>query len=410
MKKSTNHKCTLRFEWAKDAKTQKLYIDIYPATINAATGKPTRRKWLGYSVTPLCDRGGNFRKAKTGALRLAPKATEYFVYSANDANMLQIAETACKKLETELAVNAILNVDEQKQLAMQNKSKTAVADFIASIKENKSDSMRATVEHLLYYWNGYIESIDKPGLQFCDVTFEICDEFKNYLFHCSCRRKPNEHLKKNTISSFFSVFKTILCDAYKRDYMPRLIMIDGVEAEQTHREYLTTDELKQLIATPCQWDYLRRAAIFSTLAGLRYSDLVRLKWKNFVIGADGGVWLDFRIKKTKVENLIAISKEAMKICGEPGKPEDAVFKGIGKTSSDKMRLKAWVAASGIDKHITFHCLRHTFAMRMLNDAHQQITTVQKLLGHKSMNSTMIYAKVQNSLQRDAVDNPDLSIL
>ncbi len=71
-------------------------------------------------------------------------------------------------------------------------------------------------------------------------------------------------------------------------------------------------------------------------------------------------------------------------------------------------LKDWVCAAGIDKHITFHCSRHTYATLLLAYG-ADIYTVMSLMGHTSVSTTQIYAKIVDASKRKAVNLiPDLN--
>ena len=69
-------------------------------------------------------------------------------------------------------------------------------------------------------------------------------------------------------------------------------------------------------------------------------------------------------------------------------------------------LKPWIKASGIEKHITFHCFRHTFATLQLAEG-TDIYTVSKLLTHSNLATTQVYAEVVNELKRDASERISL---
>lgn len=93
--------------------------------------------------------------------------------------------------------------------------------------------------------------------------------------------------------------------------------------------------------------------------------------------------------------------------GESGAAAEPVFQGLCNTSNTNANLQRWVNAAGINKKITFHCARHTFAVMML-DLGTDIYTTSKLLGHRNITTTQIYAKVLDKNKQAAVSCiPDL---
>lgn len=87
--------------------------------------------------------------------------------------------------------------------------------------------------------------------------------------------------------------------------------------------------------------------------------------------------------------------------GGRGKDADAVFP-LMSWHAVRLHLKAWVKKAKISKHVTFHASRHTFAVMMLSVT--DIYTVSKLLGHRELSTTQVYAKVLDKAKREAVDN------
>lgn len=97
-----------------------------------------------------------------------------------------------------------------------------------------------------------------------------------------------------------------------------------------------------------------------------------------------------------------ISEQAYELCGAPGHPDQLVFEGLPAPSWISKPLARWIEASGITKHITFHCLRHTFATLLIS-AGSDLYTVSELLGHTSIKTTQIYADVLSETKLDAVN-------
>ena len=185
------------------------------------------------------------------------------------------------------------------------------------------------------------------------------------------------------------------------------IKIEAIKGEETQRVHLTEDELQQLVNTPCGNDETRRAAIFSALTGLRYSDIAKLTWGE-ITGDMENPRIEFRQKKTKGVVYQPISTQALALCGERKEADNAIFPNITSGEHINHTIAAWVKRAGITKKITFHCFRHTFATLQLSSG-TDIYTVSKLLGHTSVSTTQIYAKVVDSKKQKAANAIKLNI-
>lgn len=111
--------------------------------------------------------------------------------------------------------------------------------------------------------------------------------------------------------------------------------------------------------------------------------------------------LIFKQKKTGGQEYLDITPEAAELLGERGRAEEHPFKDIHSPSCTNKTLQIWCLRAGIDKTITFHCGRHTFATMML-DLGTDIYTVSKLLGHRELTTTQIYVKVLDKNKQAAV--------
>ena len=185
---------------------------------------------------------------------------------------------------------------------------------------------------------------------------ELCTKFREYLLTANNLRLTHRKLSLNSIAGYFSTFRGLLKVAYRDKLLKENIndYLDKIEWEDVQKEYLTQDELIILAKTPCKIDVLKRASLFSCLTGLRISDIENLTWNNLRIAPDKGPCVRIRTQKTSTEAILPISYEALELCGERG--EGKVFKGLTR-SMINVPLKNWIEASGIKKHITFHCCR-----------------------------------------------------
>lgn len=152
------------------------------------------------------------------------------------------------------------------------------------------------------------------------------------------------------------------------------------------------EEFQLLADTPARSDLIKRAAIFSGLTGLRFSDVKGLTWGE-VRGSIGKYHLQFTQEKTDGAEVLPISDQAVEIMGKRGEPEEWVFFGLAY-SSMRICFKSWLKNAGITKNITFHSFRHTYASLQL-ELGTELLTVSKMLGHRSIKTTLVYTKVKD---------------
>ena len=103
-----------------------------------------------------------------------------------------------------------------------------------------------------------------------------------------------------------------------------------------------------------------------------------------------------------------INEQAFSLLGVRREPTDKVFDGLTYSAYENKHLYQWIGAAGIAKDITFHCFRHTFATLQLSMG-TNIYTVSKMLGHRDLKTTQIYAKIIDQTKRDAAGKIKLDI-
>jgi integrase len=159
---------------------------------------------------------------------------------------------------------------------------------------------------------------------------------------------------------YICTFKAALKQAFIDGYLTvdLFAKIKGIPEQETRREFLTVEKLNTLVATPCEYKDLKRAALFSALTGLRHCDIQKMQWKELQIDGDQAR-LNFTQQKTKGVEYMPISSQALELCGEPRKPNQLVFEDLPDPSWISRPLKKWLEAAGITKKITFHVARHS---------------------------------------------------
>lgn len=246
-------------------------------------------------------------------------------------------------------------------------------------------------------------------LTFRDITTEWVQGFKDYLdkdakawSHDFRKRLDYHPLARNSKLSYFNKLRACLNQAFEEriiQYNP-IRGVENFKQEEGTRMYLTVEELQQLVQTDMDHPELRRAFLFSCLTGLRRSDIAKLTWGE-VHQQGAFVRLIFKQKKTGGQEYLDINEQAAELLGERGNPQDKVFPYMISPESQNKLIQQWVYKAGINKKITFHCGRHTFAVMML-DLGADLYTVSKLLGHKQIGTTQIYAKVLDKNKQAAV--------
>ncbi len=134
-----------------------------------------------------------------------------------------------------------------------------------------------------------------------------------------------------------------------------------------------------------------------------------MKWKELQHSNEQGWYLRFTQKKTKGVETLPISDQARELLGTKGEAETPIFDGLKYNGGTSIKIQRWMLQAGITKQITFHCARHTFATLQLT-MDTDIYTVSKLLGHKNLKTTQVYAKIIDKKKVEAVNRiPDLSL-
>ena len=264
----------------------------------------------------------------------------------------------------------------------------------------------------------HLEIYEKnQDITFADITSEWVQGFKNYLeinakaWAPRYERELEYHkLSRNSKLSYFNKLRACIHQALADGVIEQnpLRGVENFKAEESKRMYLTIDEVKAITKAKCSSPGVKRAFLFSCLTGLRRSDIQKMTWGE-VHQQGEFVRIIFKQKKTSGQEYIDITPQAAELMGERRKPTDKVFYDFLSASPTNHAIREWMLRAGITKEITFHCARHTFAVMML-DLGTDIYTVSKLLGHRELTTTQIYAKVLDKNKQAAVMNiPDIGL-
>lgn len=260
-----------------------------------------------------------------------------------------------------------------------------------------------------------------------DVDEKYCKDFISYLGTAKSRTATvNERtLSKSTANSYFIVLASALKEAKRR----KIIKANPVEnlsiedrkvikADESEVGYLTIEELQAMIGCTYkgQNKMLRKAFLFACFTGFRISDIRSLKWGE-IKNSNGNFFVHKLMQKTNTFIDLPLPDQALYWLPNRGESKDSnfVFPTAGQWSREKLteslpvtqwcvntEIRRWADRAGVKKHITFHMSRHTYATTLVTLG-ADLFTVQKLLGHKSIQTTQVYAELVGKKKREAVN-------
>lgn len=359
-----------------------LYLDYYPAIVNPETGKETRREFLGMYI---------FDKAKNP------------LDKRHNTEQLKIAENIRQQRENFYNKPEIYSEQEKEILRLKEIANKSFIDYFETLADKRKGTNTDNWKAALNYLKSF-----QSVIKFADLNEKFFEDFKEYLLSVKSSRSDKTTLSTNSASAYFNKVKAALRQAFKDGLLKTDLnsKIEPIKEAETRREFLTIEELNKLIVTPCNNPQLKSAALFSALTGLRHSDIKKLKWKELEYHPGKGYTLNFSQQKTKGVEVLPINEQAYKLLGEPGEPDANVFEGLTYSAYQNRHLYQWIGAAGITKNITFHCFRHTYATLLLHNG-IDIYTVSKMLGHKDLKTTQIYAKIVDEAKRAAANKIQL---
>ena len=241
----------------------------------------------------------------------------------------------------------------------------------------------------------------KPEL----ITKEMMEQFVTYLQS----RSVGEGAK-----SIYQRFKKVIRYAIEHDVMlkdPCKSVTCKVDSQMLRKDVLSPEEIQKLVA--CHYDNenpnVRRAFVFCLYCGLRFCDVKDLTYKNVDYA---NRLLKFEQSKTKGHSassgvVIPLNDGLLSIIGAAPADKNCLIFDLPTYESCCKSVKRWVKRAGIDKHISWHCARHSFAVNILNNG-ANIKTVASLLGHSGLKHTEKYTRAVDKLKEEAINSlPEL---
>ena len=356
-----------------------LYLDFFPPVYNAKTREFSRREYLG--------------------LYLVSKPKNNIDKAMNSENLYK-AEMICANRLNELNKQQIYTPFEQERLRLQEIGEKSFLQYLKQTAEIKTGNNAEIWKYAIIHFEKFLKNEDIL-MQEIDVT--IIEDFREYILKAKCLKKKDQFLAQNTALSYFNKIKATLRKAYKKGLLQTDInaAVDSIKEQESQRNFLTMEEASRLFRTPCKKEIVKRVCMFSLLTGIRYSDIAKLTWEEVQYSKSEGYYIRFKQQKTDRPVTLPISQEAFEFLGEKETQYKRVFYDLKKWDVDRL-LPIWVKDASIEKHITFHCFRHTYATLQMA-AGTDIFTVSKMLGHKNIKTTQIYTKIIDEKKRETIN-------
>ncbi len=227
-----------------------------------------------------------------------------------------------------------------------------------------------------------------------DVDHKFINGFEYYL-------KTVRNCGHNTAIKYITNFKKIIRIAYANDWISKNPFFNWkARLKIVDREFLSEEEIQKMtekeLHTP-RLDQVKDIFIFCCFTGLAYADVKKLSEDDIVIGIDGERWIKIKRAKTDTRSNIPILPTAEAILEKYNEHPDIINnnKILPVLSNQKMNayLKEIADLCEINKNLTFHLARHTFATTVTLTNGVPIESVSEMLGHKSLKTTQHYAKI-----------------
>jgi len=301
-----------------------------------------------------------------------------------------------KSFTLETVKNAFLGIEEEedkgpmvleKYREHNNKIKLLEGiDFAPQTIERYETSLKHTRDYIRFKYK-------RDDLYFTELNNEFIVDYDIYL-------KTQRKCAHNTSLKYIKNFKKIVNLAIINGDLKSDPFINfKMKLKPVDRGFLNEEELNRIIAKKMatRLDQVRDCFVFSCFTGLAHADIYSLTAENIVTGSDGGKWIKIKRKKTANLSSIPILKITQKILDKyKDHPECVINKRILPVKSNQ-KMNAYLQEIAdlceIDKHLTSHLARHTFATTVTLNNNVPIETVSKMLGHSTIDMTRVYARL-----------------
>ena len=297
--------------------------------------------------------------------------------------------------------NAYLGFGEKYRLLLE-----AFEKFTGDLKK------RVGIDRCHGTWNRYYKSIDHlrtfmrkeynvSDMPLAELEQSFIEQYHVYL-------KTVCHLKAGSACRYIDCLNNVVKISFNNGLMPRNpFAFYSYSAPKEPRTFLSEKELRLFQTTrlkSAKHEYHRDLFLFSCFTGICYKDMRYLTCEQIIPDSEGHLWIHGNRCKTGGEYMVKFLPAALRLLEKyRGTAPSPLAFDMPKLSSINCSLRRITKQCGISRHITFHAARHTFATTLCLSQGIPLSTVSKMLGHKQITTTQIYAQTTPIMIEDAID-------
>lgn len=296
----------------------------------------------------------------------------------NNKTQIELANKIRAKRENELAHTSNGYIPK-------SKAKTNFVTYFEKVANKKDVKTK-----MLYITTlNNIKGFKKGDLSFQDIDKQFIENFIEFL------KEKNYHT--NSMILFITLFKSVCNQAIKDEIISKNPFVNATKLKpiKKKREYLTLDEIQKMFEMKTQFQDVKNMFLFACFTGLRISDIIKLTWQNIQNDT-----ISIIQKKTKEPLIFPLTEPAKQILSLLDKSNSIIFANIDKNNFNYY-LQRIIKSAQIDKKVTIHTARHSFAVNYLSLG-GDIFVLKELLGHSLLTTTLIYSEVINERKTQAV--------
>lgn len=279
---------------------------------------------------------------------------------------------------------------------------SALIDFhnrveLPKLAPGTAKNYSATENYLKKYLKARYKTED---INLCQIDFAFILQFEEYLKNCKPLRDC-QPLGHNGAMKHMERFQKMMGLAHKFEWVPhnpfKRYQLKFREKEATFLEESELGTLERFRPRNKRLALTLDMFLFACYTGLSYIEIKKLRPFHIITGIDGEDWINVSRQKTRVPVKVPLLRKAREILeaykGNPEVARSGELLPIPTNQTVNRDIKTLAQKAGIDKHLTFHSARHTFATTITLTNGVPIETVSKLLGHTKLSTTKRYARV-----------------